>query len=394
MTHYKTYAHRRPRTRAETRQDSVPAPADGAALTSCAHAQRAGELVHLTHIPGEAGRTTSWPESVRPEVAAALAARGIAAPWTHQAQAAGLALAGQNVILATRAASGKSAGYLAAALSEVLDGGTVLYIAPTKALAADQLKAVRDLGLPGVRATCYDGDATIAERAWAQSHANYLLTNPGHDPQRAAAEPRPLARLPPPPAGRDHRRVPRLPRRLRLARRPGPAQAPPRRRPPRRAGQPRRAVFILASATIADPAACARLLTGLDAVRGDRRRLAPRAAHVRPLGAAAAAHATPRYGRAGPPPAEAADLLAALVRAEVPALAFIRSRRGAETVALAARDALDGELSRPRSPPTGPATWPTTAAASSQGCATGGSPAWPPPPRSSSASTSPALTRC
>ena len=34
---------------------------------------------------------------------------------------------------------------------------------------------------------------------------------------------------------------------------------------------------------------------------------------------------------------EAADLLAALVRPEVPALAFIRSRRGAETVALAAR---------------------------------------------------------
>ena len=37
---------------------------------------------------------------------------------------------------------------------------------------------------------------------------------------------------------------------------------------------------------------------------------------------------------------EAADLLAALVRSEVPALAFIRSRRGAETVALTARTAL------------------------------------------------------
>ncbi len=141
-------------------------------------AQRAGELVHLEHIPGEQGRPTSWPESVRPEVAAALAARGIAAPWTHQAQAAALALAGSHVILATRAASGKSAGYLAAALSEVLGGGTVLYIAPTKALAADQLKSVGDLALRGVRATCYDGDSSVAERAWAQSHANYLLTNP------------------------------------------------------------------------------------------------------------------------------------------------------------------------------------------------------------------------
>src|SRR5882757_6322876 len=156
---------------AETRQDN-------SALAVLKAAQRAGELVHLEHIPGQQGQPTSWPESVRPDVTAALAARGIASPWTHQAQAAALARAGRHVIIATRAASGKSAGYLAATLSEVLDGGTALYIAPTKALAADQLKAVRDLGVPRVRATCYDGDSTVAERAWAQAHANYLLTNP------------------------------------------------------------------------------------------------------------------------------------------------------------------------------------------------------------------------
>src|SRR3984885_15023466 len=159
--------------RAETRQDH--APLEGRALEVLRAAQRAGELVHLTHIPGQAGRTTFWPETIRSEGTAAPAARGITAPWTHQSEAAGLVRAGQSVILATRAASGKSAGYLAAALSEILGGGTVLYIAPTKALAADQLKAVRDLRVPGVRATCYDGDATAAERAWAQSHATSLL---------------------------------------------------------------------------------------------------------------------------------------------------------------------------------------------------------------------------
>src|ERR1700739_2214688 len=170
MTHLKPMPIVTP-GRAETRQDS-------SALAVLQSAQRAGELVHLEHIPGHQGQSTSWPEAVRPEVATALAVRGIASPWTHQAQAARLALAGSHVIIATRAASGKSAGYLAAALSEVLGGGTVLYIAPTKALAADQLKAVSDLGLPGVRATCYDGDSTAADRAWAQSPANYLLTNP------------------------------------------------------------------------------------------------------------------------------------------------------------------------------------------------------------------------
>jgi DEAD/DEAH box helicase domain-containing protein len=148
--------------RAETRQDTASPAVDAKALDVLRAAQRAGELVHLESLPGQPGLTSCWPETVRPEVAAALAARGVTAPWAHQAQAAGLALAGCHVIIATRAASGKSAGYLAAALSAVLGGGTVLYLSPTKALAADQLQAVRALGLPGVRATCYDGDSTTA----------------------------------------------------------------------------------------------------------------------------------------------------------------------------------------------------------------------------------------
>src|SRR6202030_2069987 len=55
---------------------------------------------------------------------------------------------------------------------------TVLYVAPTKALAADQLASVRALALPGVQAAVFDGDSTAAERAWARSHAKYLLTTP------------------------------------------------------------------------------------------------------------------------------------------------------------------------------------------------------------------------
>jgi DEAD/DEAH box helicase domain-containing protein len=275
-------------------------------------------------------------------VAAAFAARGIAAPWTHQAEAAGLARAGSSVIIATRAASGKSAGYLAAALSEILDGGTVLYLAPTKALAADQLKAVRDLGVPGVRATCYDGDATLPERVWAQSHANYLLTNP--DMMHSGLLP-------------NHTRWRGFLRRLRVViidechgyrgvfgshvaqvlrrlRRVAAYYAAP--------GSRREPVFILASATIADPAVCARQLTGLDAVpvTDDG---APRAPLTFALWEPPLLHTYTEARARRPATSEASDLLAALVKAEIPALAFIRSRRGAETVALAARDALGGE---------------------------------------------------
>src|ERR1700722_14581527 len=318
---------------AETRQDN-------SALAVLGAAQRAGELVHLEHIPGQQGQPTSWPESVRPDVAAALGERGIASPWTHQAQAAALARSGRNVIIATRAASGKSAGYLAAALSAVLDGGTALYISPTKALAADQLKAVRDLGVRGVRATCYDGDATVAERAWAQAHANYLLTNP--DMVHSGLLP-------------NHARWRGFFRRLRVVIIDechgyrgvfGSHVAHVLRRLRRvaahhGAGQP--PVFILASATIADPAACARALTGLEAVAVTDDG-SPRAPVTFALWEPPLLHTYAEVRARRPATTEAADLLAALVKAEVPALAFIRSRRGAETVALAARGALDEEL--------------------------------------------------
>src|SRR5690606_18729113 len=50
--------------------------------------------------------------------------------------------------------------------------------APTKALAADQFRAVQRLGLPGVRAACYDGDTPREEREWIRAHARLVLTNP------------------------------------------------------------------------------------------------------------------------------------------------------------------------------------------------------------------------
>ena len=314
------------------------------ALTVLREAQRAGELVHCEYIPGQEAQSTCWPDSVRTEVAAALAARGVAAPWTHQAQAAALARAGRDVIIATRAASGKSAAYLAAALSEVLDGGTALYVAPTKALAADQLQAVRALGVPGVRATCYDGDATQAERAWAQAHANYLLTNP--DMIHSGLLP-------------NHARWRGFFRRLRVVIVDechgyrgvfGSHIAQVLRRLRRvaayhaaNAGAVAEPVIILASATIGDPAACARALTGLDAVpvTDDG---SPRAPVTFALWEPRLLYSYENVRARRPATSETADLLAALVKADVPALAFLRSRRGAETVALAARDALEEEI--------------------------------------------------
>ena len=49
---------------------------------------------------------------------------------------------------------------------------------PTKALARDQLRAITDLGVPGLVAAAYDGDCTPEERTWVRRNANVVLTNP------------------------------------------------------------------------------------------------------------------------------------------------------------------------------------------------------------------------
>ena len=100
-------------------------------------------------------------------------------------------------------------------------------------------------------------------------------------------------------------------------------------------------MFVLASATVGAPGACARLLTGLDAeeVTEDGSPRGPLAfALWEPPLTEARGEAGARLRRTAT--AQAADLLGRLVKQNVQTLAFIRSRRGAEAVALAARRSL------------------------------------------------------
>jgi DEAD/DEAH box helicase domain-containing protein len=322
-----------------------PPVAGNRALGILLDGARTGRPVHVEHIPARAGREVSWPPWIPAEIISAFAGRGIHAPWSHQAEVACHAQAGRNVIISTGAASGKSLGYLLPALTAVLAGDTVLYVTPAKALAADQLASIRALGLPGVQAATFDGDTSRAERDWARSHARYLLTTP--DMLHQSLLPRHVrwsgffSRLRYVIIDECHEyrgvfgsHVGHVLRRLRrvVAHHAAPGSAP---------GGPPRPVFVLASATVGAPGACARLLTGLDAeeVTEDGSPRGPLAfALWEPPLTDARGEAGARLRRTAT--AQTADLLARLVRQDVPTLAFIRSRRGAETVALAARRSL------------------------------------------------------
>jgi DEAD/DEAH box helicase domain-containing protein len=116
----------------------------------------------------------------------ALAQAGIGELWSHQRETADAAHSGQHVVVSTGTASGKSLGFLLPVLSDIIEGSraatgrgvTALYLAPTKALAHDQLTSVEALALPGMRAATYDGDTEPDERRWVREHAAYVLTNP------------------------------------------------------------------------------------------------------------------------------------------------------------------------------------------------------------------------
>src|SRR5947209_8206156 len=141
--------------------------------------RRADRVTHVEEVPPRASRTVEWPPWVPELVVDRLRLAGVAAPWTHQAAAADLAWRRESVVVATGTASGKSLAYLLPVLSAIVRGdATALYLAPTKALAADQLRGTRALTLTQVRAATYDGDTPPAERDWVRAHANLVLTNP------------------------------------------------------------------------------------------------------------------------------------------------------------------------------------------------------------------------
>jgi DEAD/DEAH box helicase domain-containing protein len=130
--------------------------------------------------PARAGREESLPGGIDPALVSALVAGGITSVWRHQAEAWEAAARGENVIVTTGTASGKSLAFNLPVLSAIAaDPKTrVLYLYPTKALAQDQARALAELRLKGVRAAIYDGDTELERRWQVRKWANAILTNP------------------------------------------------------------------------------------------------------------------------------------------------------------------------------------------------------------------------
>ncbi|RDI70294.1 DEAD/DEAH box helicase [Halopelagius longus] len=83
---------------------------------------------------------------LEPRLASALESEGIDRLYRHQAEAIEAVRDGENVVLATQTASGKSLAYTVPAFERAMDhGGRTLYLGPQNALVADQAESLSDL---------------------------------------------------------------------------------------------------------------------------------------------------------------------------------------------------------------------------------------------------------
>ena len=300
--------------------------------------EREDSLVHVRDLSARANVVEPFPEELPELLVDRLALQSVTGLYRHQRVALDAIRSGRDVVIATGTASGKTLVYNLAFASEVMRDPkrTALYLFPTKALARDQLRAVRELKLPQVKAAVYDGDTPGAERPLIRKSANLVMSNP--DMLHASLLP-------------DHPRWADFFLRLSLvvvdeahvARGVFGSHIAMVLRRLRRlvahyGGDP---TFVLASATIGNPAELAERLVGVpfDAVTEDGS----------PAGEKVFALWNPpvideESGARRSALTEASGIMATLAEQGVKSIGFTRSRRAAELLAEFARRELPGGL--------------------------------------------------
>jgi DEAD/DEAH box helicase domain-containing protein len=140
-------------------------------------------VVHHAVVPAREARYAPFPDWLDPRIRAGLASRGIDQLYTHQADAIEAVRAGEDVVVVTPTASGKSLCYALPVLQALADdpAARALFIFPTKALGQDQVAAFAELSRAAgldVAAATYDGDTPAPIRSAVRKAGQVVVTNP------------------------------------------------------------------------------------------------------------------------------------------------------------------------------------------------------------------------
>ncbi|MEE8398574.1 MAG: DEAD/DEAH box helicase [Desulfobacterales bacterium] len=148
----------------------------------------AGQISHVYTTPARSPRWADTPGGLSPEIVRFLDALGIERLYQHQVEAIEALLGGQDLLLTTGTASGKSLCYQIPILQALLADpqATALLVFPMKALARDQAATWnRGVGTfppsadpDTLVAQPFDGDSGTGERRKARDVGRVLVTNP------------------------------------------------------------------------------------------------------------------------------------------------------------------------------------------------------------------------
>ncbi len=172
-----------PHAQDDARASAVrPSAHAGAGLAARLSAKYPDRITGALKIPGREGRYAGFPDDLPPRLADALRARGLTRLYSHQAEAWAATQRGEDVVVVTPTASGKTLCYTLPVIAAALnDRARALYLFPTKALAQDQVAELLELtraGELGIRAATFDGDTPGDQRQAIRLNGDIVVTNP------------------------------------------------------------------------------------------------------------------------------------------------------------------------------------------------------------------------
>jgi DEAD/DEAH box helicase domain-containing protein len=142
-----------------------------------------GSVDHWEVIPPRKGRYQDFPQEIDRRILAAVRGKGIERLFSHQALAYAEVRKGNNVVVVTPTASGKTLAYNLPVLQTLIEQpqAKAMYMFPTKALSQDQQSELNEILLGGeipVRIFTYDGDTPRSIRISVREEGRVVITNP------------------------------------------------------------------------------------------------------------------------------------------------------------------------------------------------------------------------
>jgi DEAD/DEAH box helicase domain-containing protein len=140
-------------------------------------------VIHHEVLPAREAQTVPFPAWLDPRIVHGLEERGIASLYSHQAEAIEAVHAGEDVVVVTPTASGKTLCYALPVLQALAEdpSARALFLFPTKALGQDQVAEFAQLAQAAdlrVAAATYDGDTPAPIRSAIRGAGQVVVTNP------------------------------------------------------------------------------------------------------------------------------------------------------------------------------------------------------------------------